>query len=106
MENRRIIMLAITVGTDRCGRKLFVGDICLFKAQLGESMHELKGMIIYDEDTYSFAFTTLDNYLPIILMGCVELGSIEKLYEGNQSNFQNMPNGARWKKIYNSYMML
>ena len=52
-------MLAITVGTDRCGRKLFVGDICLFKAQLGESMHELKGMIIYDEDTYSPHWTII-----------------------------------------------
>lgn len=99
-------MLSITIGTDRYGRKLFVGDVCLFKARLGENMHELKGMIIYDEDTYSFAFTTLDNYLPIILMSCVELGSIEKLYEANPSNFQNMPNGTEWKKIYNDHMML
>ena len=37
----------------------------------------MKGIIIYDQDSYAFAFETLDDSAPILLMHVTEYGSIE-----------------------------
>lgn len=102
-----MIIPNLIVGIDRYGHKLQNGDICKFKIILQrpkceEKVEEMKGMIVYDEDTYSFAFETLDNYAPILLMNCAELRSIEKLFEANENNFDNIPNGDKWREIYNN----
>lgn len=102
-----MIIQNLVIGNDRYKHKLMCGDICLFKINLQrpkceEKIEEMKGMIIYDEDTYSFAFETLDEYAPLLLMKCAELRSIEKLFEANADNFQFMPDGDKWKKIYNN----
>ena len=106
-----MMMQNLVVGIDRYGHKLQCGDICKFKINLQrpkceEQIEEMKGMIIYDEDTYSFAFETLDNYAPLLLMQCTELRSIEKLFEANLDNFNNIPDGDKWKEIYNNNVRL
>lgn len=99
----------IIIGTDKYGHKLQLGDICLFKVKLQGSKNdadEMKGMIVYDEDSYSFAFETLEDNAPLLLMNCAELGSIEKLYEANINNLSNISNGNKWKKIYNNNVII
>lgn len=99
----------IIIGKDRNGHNLQIGDICFFKVKLSANKNdvkEMKGMIVYDEDTYSFAFETLDDTAPILLMNCAELGSIEKLFESNADNFSNIPDGDKWKEIYNSNVII
>ena len=105
-----MIINNIIVGKDVYGHKLQCGDVCLFKVNLQrpkceEKIEEMKGMVIYDEDTYSFAFETLDDYAPLLLMKCAELRSIEKLFEANKDNFDNVPDGDKWKEIYNNNLM-
>ena len=105
-----MIINNIIVGKDVYGYKLQCGDVCLFKVNLQrpkceEKIEEMKGMVIYDEDTYSFAFETLDDYAPLLLMKCAELRSIEKLFEANKDNFDNAPDGDKWKEIYNNNLM-
>lgn len=106
-----MIIRNMCIGEDAYGHKLQCGDICTFKINLQrskceEKVEEMKGMIIYDEDTYSFAFETLDTYAPVLLMSCVESESIEKLFESNSSNFCNIPDGNKWKEVFNSNVMI
>lgn len=106
-----MIIRNINIGEDAYGHKLQCGDICIFKinlqrAKCEEKVEEMKGMIIYDEDTYSFAFETLDSYAPVLLMSCVESKSIKKLFESNSSNFCDIPDGDKWKEIFNSNVMI
>lgn len=106
-----MIIQNLVIGHDIHGHKLQCGDICNFKIRLQrpkneEKIEELRGMIIYDEDTYSYAFETLGNYAPILLMQCAEIGSIEKLFESNSINFNNIPDGNNWKEIYNNNVMI
>lgn len=106
-----MIIRNISVGEDAYGHKLQCGDICIFKINLQrpkceEKIEEMKGMIIYDEDTYSFAFEALDNYASVLLMSCAEFKSIEKLFDSNSINFSNMPDGDRWKEIYNNNVLI
>ena len=100
-----MIIRNINIGEDAYGHKLQCGDICIFKinlqrAKCEEKVEEMKGM------TYSFAFETLDSYAPVLLMSCVESKSIKKLFESNSSNFCNIPDGDKWKEIFNSNVMI
>lgn len=52
------------VGYDSKGNKLNVWDICKFKI----NKNKYEGIIVYDEDTYSYAFEMKDDNFPIILM--------------------------------------
>ena len=102
-----MIIPNLIIGTDRYGHKLQCGDICSFEIKLQrpkreEEIEELKGMIVYDEDSYAYAFETLDDYAPILCMYCAEYGSVKKLFEANADNFNNIPDGDKWKEIYNS----
>ena len=102
-----MIMNNVIVGTDKYGHKLQCGDICKFDIKLQHSKCEekietIKGMIVYDEDSYGFAFETLDEYAPLLLMYCAELRTIEKLFEANKNNFDNIPDGEKWREIYNN----
>ncbi len=106
-----MIIQNVNIGYDIYGHRLQCGDICTFKINLQrpkceEKIEKMRGMIIYDEDTFSFAFETLDNYAPVLLMNCVECKSIEKLYESNSSNFSDMPDGEKWKEIFNNNVMI
>ena len=100
-----MILRNIIVGNDKYGHILECGDICSFDVRLQrpnspESIESIRGMIIYDEDSFAFAFETLDDFAPILLMSCAELHSIERLFEANKTNFEFMPNGSEWKEIY------
>lgn len=102
-----MIIPNIIIGTDKYGNKLFCGDVCLFEIKLRrpkeeEKIEKLKGMIVYDEDSYAFSFETLDGFAPILCMYCAEYGSVEKLFEANATNFSNVPDGDLWKGIYNN----
>lgn len=106
-----MIIQNLVVGTDKFGHKIQCGDICSFKINLQrpnleEQVEELKGMIVYDEDTYSFAFETMDNHAPFLLMQCAELNSIEKLFEANECNFTNIPDGEKWREIFEKNLRL
>lgn len=74
-------------------------DIRVHRPHSVEEIKTMKGMIIYDEDTFSFAFETLDNFAPLLLMSCAEERSIEKLFESNLTNFNNIPRGNEWNEI-------
>lgn len=100
----------LIIGTDRFGHKLQCGDICSFKVKLQRpnrevEVEELKGMIVYDQDSYAYAFETLDDFIQILCMHCAEYRSIKKLFEANADNFNNIPNGDKWKEIYNRNLM-
>lgn len=102
-----MIIPNLIIGTDRYGHRLQCGDICKFKINLrrpreDEKIEELYGMIVYDESSYAYAFETLDDYAPILCMYCVEYGTIEKLFEANADNFNNIPDGNKWKEMYNN----
>ena len=101
-----MIIPNIIVGKDRYGHKLYCGDVCKFKINLqrknGTEALTMKGMIIYDEDSYAYAFETLDDNAPLLCMYCAEYGTIEKLFEANSDNFNNIPDGCKWKDIYNN----
>lgn len=100
-----MILRNIIVGNDKYGHRLECGDICSFDVRLqrpnsSESVENIRGMIIYDEDSFAFAFETLDDFAPILLMSCAELHSIERLFEANKTNFEFICNGSKWEEIY------
>jgi|GEM_PF-5770661 len=92
-----MIIQNLIIGTDAQGKELRCGDICSYKYTNIES----QGMIVYDEETYSFAFEQLDNKFPMILMSLVELDSIKRLKNINQIT-NNYSNAKEWKEIYNN----
>jgi len=101
-----MIISNLIIGTDSCGHKLQCGDVCEFKIkERNEEIRELKGMIVYDEDSYAYAFETLDDYAPILCMNCA-YGAVKKLFEANEDNFNNIPDGDKWKEIYNNNLMV
>ena len=102
-----MIIQNLIIGNDKFGNTLRCGDVCKFKINLERpncetKVEEMKGMIIYDEDTFAFAFETLDDFAPLLLMECAELNSIEKIFTANTTNFLYFPNGQEWKNIYNN----
>lgn len=106
-----MIIPNLVIGTDRYGHKLHCGDICKFEIRLQrpkceEKVEEMKGMIVYDEGSYAYAFETLDDFSPILCMYCAEYRTVEKLFEANIDNFNNIPDGEKWKKIYNNNVRL
>lgn len=94
----------LIIGKDNYGHKLQCGDICSFKTLVCRDTEPkweyMKGIILYDESSFSFAFITLDDFVPMILMS--KVFDIEKLFEANIDNFNNIPDGKMWKEIYNS----
>ena len=107
-----MIIPNFVVGKDDARRILQCGDICEFKAEIErpkcyKRIEELKGMIVYDESSYSFAFITLDDYVPILLMKCAEYRTIRKLYSVTElDSFQTFPVKEKeaWKEIYNNHL--
>lgn len=62
-----MIIPNLVIGTDRYGHKLHCGDICKFEIKLQrhkceDKVKKMKGMIVYDEDSYAYAFETLDDF--------------------------------------------
>lgn len=102
-----MIIPNIIIGQDRWGHNLLCGDVCKFKIKLQrpnqeERIEEMKGMIVYDADSYAYAFETLDNHAPFLCMYCAEENSIEKLFIANVDNFSSIPDGDKWRDIYNN----
>ena len=67
------------IGNDKNGMELEIGDICKFELKIGTEQKEYEGMIIYDEDTFSYAFEMKDDNFPIILMQKAYLFTINKI---------------------------
>lgn len=65
------------IGYDGAGNKLAINDICTFKLQNESYEHE--GMIVYDEDTFSFCFEMNDSTFPIVMMDKADRTSIKKI---------------------------
>lgn len=100
-----MILNNIIIGLDKKGSKLMCGDICTYKYRrpTGETISS-RGIIIYDEDSYSFAFEQLDDNFPIILMYHVERDSINKVYNVMDID-ADVPNADKWVEIYNSNLL-
>lgn len=64
------------IGFDSNGEKLQVYDICRFT--IGGEPH--MGIIVYDEDVFSYIFEMDNEDLPAIMMSRTDLSSIEKIY--------------------------
>ena len=89
------------IGKDSKGNELKVGDKCSFIVKLSrptnkliltktggfvtydkvyeEKEEKMEGVIVYDEDSFSYAFSIDDYYCPLLLMSVVEYGTIEKV---------------------------
>ena len=56
-------------------------------------------MIVYDPDSYAYAFETLDDYAPILCMYCAEYGSVKNCLKQTQITlitFLMVINGKRF----------
>ena len=63
------------VGRDKNGLELNLGDICKFTIKEKEYV----GMIMYDEQEFSYVFDMLDDNFPCVLMNKVDMESISKI---------------------------
>ena len=72
------------LGHDNKHQELSIGDICKFKIE----DREYEGMVVYDEESFAYAFEMKDDKFPIVLMSIADLGSIEKIINvwSNQPN--------------------
>lgn len=52
------------IGWDKKGKSLNIGDICKFNVEINFKQKELERMIIYDEETFSYAFEMKDDNFP------------------------------------------
>lgn len=119
-----MVIQNMVVGKDRFGKELRCGDICSFQLRMDndkknkQELKNLKGIIIYDEDAYAFAFETLDDRIPEILMYVAEYGSIEYevsikgegfIYrEGNgairEATYCSDEESSKWHLIYRQHL--
>lgn len=89
------------VGYDKHNNELFEGDICKFEIVLAYPVNEwdsrgnrkyvdrnttLYGKIIYDDESYAYAFETNCHTAPVLVMHCINECSIEK------TNLTELPN--------------
>lgn len=65
----------IDVGIDNNGNKLFLGDTCKFKFK-GK---EYEGTIVYDSESFSYAFEMVKGTFSLILMSKADCSSITKI---------------------------
>lgn len=63
------------IGIDIHGNKLQVGDICTFKFK----NEKYEGIIMYDEESYAFAFEMKNDSFPRLLMYKADFESIERI---------------------------
>lgn len=96
-----MIIQNLIIGNDKFGEKLRCGDICEYEI----NKMQRKGLIVYDEDTYSFAFEQIENEFPIALMSAVDFGTIEKSINMDRIT-RNYPNYDKWKEIYNNNLWI
>jgi len=100
------------VGRDKHGKELRCGDICTFTIKVESSgfnrkkdivpLKSMLGVIVYDQDSYAFAFETLDDNAPMLLMHVVEYGSIEYVVSigSDCSFFERCGDGGMRKATY------
>ena len=101
-----MIINNIIIGVDSRGNKLECGDICLFNYKNErEEVIKSKGLIIYDEDSYSFVFEQLDDNFPLLLMNKVERDTIIKLYHITHMD-KFTTSAEKWVEIYNSNLLV
>ena len=102
-----MIVKNLIIGKDNKGNILQCGDICLFEIKLQRpntseaKVERMIGMIVYDEDSFAYAFETLDDFAPMLLMYCAELGSVEKIYDIEEVKRIPIVNYNKWIEIYN-----
>lgn len=97
-----MIINNVIIGMDMYGAKLECGDICNFTMNVGGDVKTAKGMIVYDESTYSFAFEMLDDNFPIILMSHTE--GIKKIFNARYLD-KCVPDAEKWVAIYNNNLL-
>lgn len=56
------------IGADSKGQNLDIADICSFKIEIEGEAKELEGMVVYDEESFAYAFEMQDDNFPIVLM--------------------------------------
>lgn len=115
-----MVIQNMIVGKDRHGKELRCGDICNFKVNSrGDKSEIMKGVIVYDEDSYAFAFATMDDSAPLLYMHVAEYGSIEYEVTIKGDGFVERDGdgglrdatycddeiSAKWHAIYRSHLM-
>lgn len=83
------------IGRDKDNKKLQIGDICNFKLD----NKDYEGMIIYDEESFAFAFEMKDDSFPEILMSKIDYSSISKIINVNSTKLNDKY--GFYRKIYN-----
>ena len=72
-------MRYFNIGNDKNGKALNIGDICKFELKIGTEQKEYEGIVVYDEETFSYAFEMKDDNFPTILMQKACISSIDKI---------------------------
>lgn len=83
------------IGIDRKGNELQIGDICTFKLK----NEKYEGMIVYDEESYAFAFEMKNDSFPMLLMYKADFESIEKIINVMSTKLND--EYEFYRKIYN-----
>ena len=73
------------IGKDKDNKKLQVGDICNFKID----NKDYEGIIIYDEESYAFAFEMQSDCFPMVLMSKADFGSISKIINVSETKIND-----------------
>lgn len=89
--------MAVLVGHDINRQEIFVGDMCKFNIQLSDGLKSMCGIVVYDEDSFAYAFETIDVNAPLLCMYAVEINSIEKLYT---PTYEKLKDNPMWLEIY------
>lgn len=99
-----MIVKDFVVGSDKKGIELRCGDVCSFllPSVVSGASHHMKGIIMYDPDTYSYVFETLDPYAPVIMMSAALPHSIEYIDTYTEDNTEMW----QWKMIYDRNVAL
>ena len=88
------------IGYDKKGKLLNIGDICKFEVEVNFRKKECEGIIIYDEETFSYAFEMKDDNFPIVLMNKVYMNSIKKIINVMETMDREY---EFYKKIYENF---
>lgn len=99
-----MLLKNITIGKDKNGRNIHCGDICAFPATLNDNgiieTKTMLGMFVYDDATYTFAFATLDDTIPLLTYNIAKINRVEKMFDVNKYGFSGIPNADKWKALY------
>ena len=97
-------MLKNCIGEDIYGHRLYPGDICSYTVTYPENniTNKYKGMIIYDDYKYAFAFEQLEEDFPMVMMSEVNINTIKKIVEADGMD-SSYPDYCEWMEIFNNH---